>query len=333
VAVLVGLVEASGTGVALSILLFIREQVRGSVIHRKTYGDHVFSRQKRLPEELAVLKRRGGETVVCELAGSLFFGTTDQLFTQLEADLRQRRFVIVDMRRVRSVDLTAVHMLEQWEAQLRERGGTLLFSSLPKALPSGLDLRAYFDEVGLVAPESPARSFAQLSDALEWAEDRILEEEARARSGEEAPLALREIAFLKGRSENTLQQLEAIVAERACAAGEAIFRQGDTGDEILLVRRGRIRISLRIGPDEELHVATLGRGDAFGEIAFLDRGARSADAVALTPVDLFVLSRERFDALVAQHPRLGQHFFEALALSLAVRLRQADAEIRVLGDA
>ena len=333
VAVLVGLVEASGTGVALSILLFIREQVRGSVIHRKIYGDHVFSRQKRLPEELAVLKRRGGETVVCELAGSLFFGTTDQLFTQLEADLRQRRFVILDMRRVRSVDLTAVHMLEQWEAQLRERGGTLLFSSLPKALPSGLDLRAYFDEVGLVAPESPARSFAQLSDALEWAEDRILEEEARTRLGEEAPLALREIAFLKGRSEDTLRQLEAAVAERACAAGEAVFRQGDSGDEILLVRRGRIRISLRLGPDEELHVATLGRGDAFGEIAFLDRGARSADAVALTPADLFVLSRERFDALVEQHPRLGQHFFEALALSLAVRLRQADAEIRVLGDA
>jgi SulP family sulfate permease len=60
---------------------------------------------------------------------------------------------------------------------------------------------------------------------------------------------------------------------------------------------------------------------------------RSANAVALTQADLLVLSRERFDALVAEHPRLGLHFFEALARSLAIRLRHADAEIRVLSEA
>ena len=333
VAVFVGLVSASVTGIALSILLFLREQVRGTVLRRKTYGDQVFSRQRRLPEEMAVLKRRGRETVVCELEGSLFFGTTDHLFTQIEPDLARCRFVVLDMRRVRSVDLTAVHMLDQCEARLRERGGTLLFSSVRKALPSGLDLRRYFDEVGLVAPERPARSFEELSDALEWAEDRLLEEGGRAPAADEAPLALREIGFLKGRSEDTLERLAACMSERACAPGESVFAQGETGDEIVLVRRGRVRVSLRLGDGLDRHVATFGRGDAFGEIAFLDRGARSASAVALTPVELFVLSRERFDALVEEHPRLGAQFFEALARALALRLRQADAEISVLGEA
>lgn len=96
VAVFGDLVAASATGVPLAILLFIREQARGSVIHRKTYGDPVFSRQKRLPEQIAVLKRRGEQAVVCELAGSLFFGTTDHLFTQLEANRKRCRFVILD---------------------------------------------------------------------------------------------------------------------------------------------------------------------------------------------------------------------------------------------
>jgi SulP family sulfate permease len=201
VAVFVGLVSASATGIVLSILLFLRDQMRGSVLHRKTYGDQVFSRQRRLPEEMAVLRRRGRETVVCELSGSLFFGTTDKLFTQLEPDLARCRYLVLDMRRVRTVDLTAVHMLEQCEARLADRGGTLLFSSVRKALPSGLDLRRYFDEVGLVRPASAVRSFDQLSDALEWTEDRLLEEEGRAVSGDEAPLVLREIAFLRGRKE------------------------------------------------------------------------------------------------------------------------------------
>ena len=333
VAIFVGLVSASATGIALSILLFLREQARGSVIHRKTSGHQVFSRQKRLPEERAVLERRGEETLACELAGSLFFGTTDQLFTQLEADLKIRRFVILDLQRVRSVDLTAVHVLQQCQARLAEHGGTLLFSSVPKTLPSGENLRAYFDEVGLAGVERPLRIFDQLSDALEWTEDRLLELEGRTTSAEEAPLALREIAFLRQRSDDTLRQLEACVLERSCAAGEAIFRQGDAGDEIFLLRRGRVRIALRLGDGLEHHVATFGRGDAFGDMAFLDRGTRSADAVALGPADLFVLSRERFEALAELHPRLGHHFFEALARSLAVRLREADAEIRVLGEA
>ena len=333
VAVFVGLVSASATGIALSILLFIREQARGSVVHRRTSGHQVFSRQKRLPEERAVLERRGAETLACELAGSLFFGTTDQLFSQLEADLKKRRFVILDLRRVRSVDLTAVHVLQQCQARLAEHGGTLLFSSLPRALPSGEDLRAYFDEVGLAARNGPPSVFDQLSDALEWAEDRLLAEEGRTASAEEPPLGLREIGFLRQRSEDTLRQLEACVLERSCAAGGTIFRQGDAGDEIFLVRSGRVRIALRLDEGVDHHVATFGRGDAFGDIAFLDRGARTADAVALTAAELFVLSRERFDALAEQHPRLGHHFFEALARSLAVRLREADAEIRVLGEA
>jgi SulP family sulfate permease len=184
-----------------------------------------------------------------------------------------------------------------------------------------------------VAPESTARVFGQLSDALEWAEDRILEAERASGRDEERPLALDEIAFLRGRSADTLQGLAGVVVERCCAAGEVVFRQGDLGDEIFLVRRGRVRVSLATEDGGLHHLATFGRGDAFGEIAFLDRGARSAGAVALTESELFVLPRARFDALLEEHPRLGQHFFEALALSLAVRLRQADAEIRVLGDA
>jgi SulP family sulfate permease len=331
-AVGVGLVTASGVGIALSILLFIRDQVRGGVIHRKTYGNQVFSRQKRLSEEMAVLERRGGETVVCELTGNLFFGTTDQLFTQLQGDLGSRRFVILDLRRIRSVDLTGVRLLQQIDAQLAERGASLIYCGLPEALPSGEDLRAYFEEVGLLDAKSEGRVFPQLSDALEWVEDHILEEEGHARPREEQALPLREIDFLQGRKEETLREVLACAEERSYEPGERIFRQGDGGDEIFLVRRGRVRIALDMGRAQPYHIATVGRGDFFGDIAFLDRGTRSADAVALTRTDLLVLSRSRFDAVAERHPRLGRQFFAGLARLLAIRLRQADREIRALEE-
>lgn len=333
VAVGVGLVSASGVGVGLSILLFLRDQVRGTVIRRRSHGNVVFSRQKRLAEEQAVLERRGGETVVVELEGNLFFGTTDKLFSELEADLRVCRRMVLDFRRVRSFDLTAVQLLKQIEAQLEERGAVLLYSGVPKALPGGHDLRTYFEEVGLLDARRDERVFDQLSDALEWAEDRILEaERGAAPDQQEQPLGLEEMDFLKGRKERTLREFEACVEERSVAAGERIFLQGDAGDEIFLIRRGRVRIALSLGGGEDYHVATFARGDFFGDIAFLDRGLRSADAVALVPTDLLVISRERFDAVAAEHPRLGQQFFAGLARSLAIRLRHADGEIRALEE-
>jgi SulP family sulfate permease len=88
-----------------------------------------------------------------------------------------------------------------------------------------------------------------------------------------------------------------------------------------------------MGDGQEYHVATFTRGDFFGDIAFLDRGLRSADAVAETATELFVLSRERFEALAEEHPRLSRQFFAGLARALALRLRHADSEIRALEEA
>ena len=113
VAVGIDLITASGVGVALSILLFIRNESRAAVIRRKLEGSQLFSKRRRLPEHVEVLTEYGAETLVVQLQGSLFFGTTDQLRTELAADLRGAPQIIFDMRRVDAVDLTAAHILEQ----------------------------------------------------------------------------------------------------------------------------------------------------------------------------------------------------------------------------
>ena len=83
------------------------------------------------------------------------------------------------------------------------------------------------------------------------------------------------------------------------------------------------------------HLATFGRGDFFGEMAFLDRAPRSADAVASAETDLFVISRERFDPFAIGRKRVGMTLFQGLALTLdtlAVRLRETAAELRTLQE-
>jgi SulP family sulfate permease len=331
-AVSVDLIAAAGVGLGLAILLFLREQIRGSVVRRKTYGNQTFSKKRRLPEEVAVLEKRGDQTAICELQGSLFFGTADQLFSELEPDLKTRRYVILDMRRVQSVDFTATHMLAQIEAQLTEHKGYLIFSNLPPDLPTGQDLEAYFDQVGLVKPSRNVKIFDGLDDALEWTEDRLLAVEQPLPVTQESRLGLGEIDLLRDLDADILKALASCVSERSFEAGQRIFKQGDMGDELFLIRQGTVRIVLPLASGRQHHLVTFARGDFFGDMAFLDPAARSAEAIASTATDLYVLSRARFDAVANEYRQMGKKVFARLARALAIRLRQTDAELRALEE-
>ncbi|MSU73439.1 MAG: cyclic nucleotide-binding domain-containing protein [Opitutus sp.] len=333
VAVSSSLIAASGAGVALAIVLFIREQIQGSVIRRKVTGEQISSKQHRLPAEQEMLRRHGAQTTVCELQGSLFFGTTDQLFNELEPDLKRCRYLILDLRRVRSVDFTAAHLLEQFEAMLDERSGFLIFSRLPASLPSGQNLETYFRQVGVMQAKSNVRKFETLDDALQWVEDCILAEELPAPRDGEAPLALAEFDLLREfTADHTLAAMAACVEERSFAAGAVIFKSGEAADELCLIRRGTVRIVLPLKDGKYHNLASFGRGNFFGEMAFLDASTRSADAVATTATDLFVISRKRFDEVARRETVVGVKVFARLARALALRLRHTDAELRALYD-
>ena len=223
---------------------------------------------------------------------------------------------------------------EQFETILKERGGFLLFSRLPASLPTGQDLQAYFAQVGVMKGKENVRIFETLDDALQWVEDRILAAEHAGPEAGAAPLALGQIELLRGfEAEQMLAALVPCVDELAYAPGERIFQSGDAGEELFLIRRGIVRIVLPIEGSKYHNLAAFGRGNFFGEVAFLDRGRRSADAVATTPTDLFVISRTKFDELSRAHPLVGLKIYARLARALALRLRHTDAEVRALYEA
>ncbi|CAB1367505.1 SLC26A/SulP transporter family protein [Denitratisoma oestradiolicum] len=328
-ALTLSLIAASGVGIVLAVVLFIREQIGGTVVRRKVLGNQSFSKRVRTQAEMEILLKQGDRAAIVELQGSLFFGTANQLYTALEPELKTRTYLILDMRRVQTVDVTAAHMLDQVKAMLAERNGYLIFSQIPHNLPSGKDIQQYFDQVGLVQPDSPVRIFDELDEAMEWVEDRIIAE-AALDLVEESELALGEIELFRGRKEQTLTAFEQCLEKRSYKAGEHIFAQGDTGDEIFLIRRGAVRILLPLEGKQAHHLGTFGRGAFFGEMAFLDGAPRSADAVAFSDAELYVLSRRTFDKFAEEHKKAALALMEGIASVLASRLRYTNAELRVL---
>ena len=333
VAETVGLIAASATGVGLAILLFIRDQIRGSVLRRRASIKEVSSKTHRLESERTILAERGDAANLYDLQGNLFFGTTDQLFTELELDLCTCKWMLFDMRRVQSLDYTAAQLFKLMQDRLQERGGEILFSGMPSSLPSRQDLQSYLIRVGLVGERGKGiRIFETRDEALEWMENQILAEAGLTKESEESILDLREIELLREFDNTTFDELRECVHEWSVPAGEKIFKHGDGGDEIFLIRRGIIRILLPLKHGKQHHLATFKRGDYFGEMAFLDEGIRSADAEAKTDCELYVLSRKEFNTRVYKDAVLGVRIFARIALAVSLRLRQTDSELRAIED-
>ncbi|HSN64234.1 MAG TPA: SulP family inorganic anion transporter [Azonexus sp.] len=332
VALTIGLIAASGVGVGMAIILFVREQIGGSVVRHKVYANQMSSTWYRPEAEMRVIEEKGDQAVIFELQGSLFFGTTQKLYGELEPELSKRNYVILDLKRVLSVDVTAAHMLCNVRDALQERGAMLLLSGVREKLPNGRNLREFLEQTGVVSPDDRAvRVFPVLDSAIEWVEERILGER-EAPAEEEAPIQLQEMDLFSNHKDETLKDLEARLEMHTFKAGETIYALGSAGDAIYWIRRGAVRIFAPLGAGRIRHVASFGRGDFFGGLAFLDNRPRGNDAVALTDTEVYVLSREQFNLLAEEHKKLAFNLMKALARALALRLRHADSELTILQE-
>jgi NADH dehydrogenase len=90
--------------------------------------------------------------------------------------------------------------------------------------------------------------------------------------------------------------------------GELVIEKHEIGRELFIIRSGEVEVFDPSGDGGERVLATLARGDVFGEKALLDDTPRTASVRAKTPVDVLVISREDFVAMVERFPVLDEYF-------------------------
>ena len=328
VAIFGDLIAASGTGVAFAMLLFVREQIRGSIVHHRLDGHDIFT-HRILPQDIRDrLDHQGDQVVEFELQGSLFFGTASQLYAALEPEIETRKYVILNLRRVHSLDVTATHVLEQIKDRLEEKGGYLIFCEIPKGLPSGLKMKKFLKETGVVRQSDKALSFRQIDDALDWVEEQLIGGEVGLDPSKELELA--EMPLFSGCSQAELESLQNALRLETIKADKKLFKPDDDGDDLFLIRQGLVKVSLAVSKKETYHFATCGPGELIGGMGFLENMHHYAEAETLTDVTVYVLSREQFEALAKSHGHLALRIVSSLGRSLSNRLRFAIKELHAL---
>ena len=98
--------------------------------------------------------------------------------------------------------------------------------------------------------------------------------------------------------------------------GDYLFQEGDTGEKMYVLLEGEINIFLG-----DFVLETAEPGMRIGEMALIDDGLRTANAVAKTACRLAQIDRRRFYFLVQQHPHFATHVMK----TLADRLRDMNA--------
>ncbi len=324
--VAMNVMAALAVGVAISVALLL-VKLSGSPVRRRLDGTARSSHKIRSPEAREGLRAMAGQIRILELKGELFFGTADNLQSEVEEIPEGVRFVVLDFRRVHEIDASGAHVLEVIGHRAQRRGLTVLLSDVRASERRGQYLRA----LGLEAAIPAQRWFADLDRALEWAEDQLLQQTRFVESeGEEIPLA--RMALLRDLTAEELERVAGVLERIELSNGDPVFREGDAGDHLYLLAQGAVSIKMQLdsGPGAR-RLATFGPGVMFGEMALVERKDRSADAFAKGErVVLYALSAARFEELVREDPALGSRIHRNLSRELAGRVRATTEALRAL---
>ena len=133
-------------------------------------------------------------------------------------------------------------------------------------------------------------------------------------------------ALFKGLSEAELFACATMFREIHFGKGEMLFARGDVGVSLYLIAEGRVRLAVVSSAGRELSFRHAIAGDILGEIAALDGGPRTADAIALTSVTAYSLERSALHRLLSTHASLST----AMVVYLCQRLRDTSEQLEAI---
>lgn len=309
--VISGFGAAVALGVLLSVMVFLARMNRSLVRHRCTA---VVKPSRRIypaavEARLATLRE---QIVVLELEGALYFGSGERLLGEVETLRPDCSCLVLDLRRVSTIDETGAVVLQQLATRLHQRGIELLLAGAEAGSTASDALHAF---------GSGDARWPDVDRAVEAAERRLLGETPVATS---VPLA--DCSLMQGLGAAQRAIVQAHLLPRELAAGESLFAEGDAADCLYLLTRGSLSIVSRADArGRAQRYLSISAGMMLGETAMLDGGGRSAGVVADDGATVFALHQASLDELTRGHPEVAARLYRNIAVHLSQRLRSAAA--------
>jgi len=304
--------------------LFNRPSSAQSAVRARYSGSQITSSRVRSTEEARLLHQLGDGIRVYQLQGNLGFVTTEVVVQGVVSEPGAVRHVILDLRRVLSMNESSCHLFHELLAVLVAQKINLIFTHAER-----FPLLRRFMKVKLKDRfDQDYRSFEDNDLAMEWCEDQMLEE-ALPKGIQGLTAAVEDYELFQGLDKKELCVVQELLERRTYRQGDVVVQMGDEAKYLYLVVSGRASVMLQTNNGARKRLATFTAGMAFGEMAFIDRAPRSANVIPDTELVCDLLDLDAFEALSKHDPLIKIKLLENLCLGLSSKLRKSNRELSV----
>ncbi|MGH9442920.1 MAG: SulP family inorganic anion transporter [Thermoanaerobaculia bacterium] len=318
-----GFIAGVALGVIAACVTFAINTSRVGLVKQEKDRSQYGSRVLRSVSETRELVRNGRAIQIIWLQGFIFFGSVNTLLQHVKRTVaaqgpRVCSMVILDFRQVLGIDTSAIKILVKARQFAEREGFLLVFSGL------GTRVGGQLRSGGLLrAGDKTCRIFRELDAALEWCEDRVLEERI---SPEEAKRSSDEWLTHEIGSETLFQQLVGYLETISYAAGDVLFVQGDPAEFLCLISSGRVSVILRSPEGNDSRLRSMQRHTIVGEMGLYRTAPRGARVLVDQPTIVYRLSRQALDRMETENSKLALAFHRFVVRTLADRLEFANRE-------
>jgi CRP/FNR family transcriptional regulator, cyclic AMP receptor protein len=144
--------------------------------------------------------------------------------------------------------------------------------------------------------------------------------------GAQATAILKQIPLFAGLDDADLELIAQASRRLTYPKGSVVFHEGDPGDYLVVILKGRVKVSLYGKDGQETILAIMKPSDFLGEVALLDGTPRSATATATTPLEVLRVGREPFVTMMRTRQEIALH----VVRQLTTALRRATEQVRTL---
>jgi CRP/FNR family cyclic AMP-dependent transcriptional regulator len=137
---------------------------------------------------------------------------------------------------------------------------------------------------------------------------------------------LRQVALFRSLSDKALLDLSAITIEQTIPAKTTVFKEGDKGDALYIVKSGKVNILKRNSAGIDSVLVTLSKGAVIGDMAIIDEQPRSASVATVQESTFLIITKDDFRSLLGDVPEIS---FQILKLTTE-RLRATNVHLKEL---
>ena len=136
--------------------------------------------------------------------------------------------------------------------------------------------------------------------------------------------------IFEGLNDEEEKTLASYFKKRTFEAEDVIYTEGEKGGTLNLLIKGRVRVSKMITDRDSLTYATLGQGELFGLMSFIDGSNHSATIIADKDTELVMLEKSDFDSQYDQDPLMVAKMFRRIGIHLCEIVKSMNTQYKDL---